>query len=194
MWSAAILAGGRATRFDGRDKSTLVVEGRTILDRQVDELSAFTDDVLVVGGRTPHRRAALVGDRVPGCGPLGGLHAALSTAQGTAVFVVACDMPYVTCALALHLLDQIDDVDAVVPRTERGVHPLCAAYSRRALDVVARRLAAGQLKMLDLIAELRTRIVPGDSIDRFGDHRRLLANVNTPGEYAGLEAFQGHSL
>ena len=99
-----------------------------------------------------------------------------------------------TCALALHLLDQIDDVDAVVPRTGRGYHPLCAVYSRGCVDVVARRLAAGHLKMLDLIAELRTRAVPGEDIDRFGDRRRLLANVNTPAEYAGLEAFQGHSL
>jgi molybdopterin-guanine dinucleotide biosynthesis protein A len=194
MWSAAILAGGRASRFDGRDKSALVVDGRTILDRQIEELSALTDDVLLVGGRAAHPRARLVADRIAGCGPLGGLHAALSAAQGPAVFVVGCDMPYVTCALALHLLDQLDDVDAVVPCTDRGCHPLCAVYARRCLDVVSRRLAAGQLKMLDLLAELRTRIVPGEDIDRFGDRRRLLANVNTPAEYASLEAFQGHSL
>jgi molybdopterin-guanine dinucleotide biosynthesis protein A len=33
MPSAAILAGGRASRFGGRDKSALVVEGQPILDR-----------------------------------------------------------------------------------------------------------------------------------------------------------------
>ena len=32
MASAAILAGGRASRFGGRDKSTLVVGGATILE------------------------------------------------------------------------------------------------------------------------------------------------------------------
>ena len=33
--SAAILAGGRATRFGGRDKSTLIVDGRPILEQQM---------------------------------------------------------------------------------------------------------------------------------------------------------------
>jgi len=41
MVTAAILAGGRATRFGGRDKSTLLVEGQTIFDRQLAELKAF---------------------------------------------------------------------------------------------------------------------------------------------------------
>ena len=38
MQSAAILAGGDARRFGGRDKSALVVDGRTILERQIAEL------------------------------------------------------------------------------------------------------------------------------------------------------------
>jgi hypothetical protein len=48
--------------------------------------------------------------------------------------------------------------------------------------------------MRDLVAAMRTRVVTSEEIDRFGDWRRLLANVNTPAEYAGLEALQGHKL
>jgi molybdopterin-guanine dinucleotide biosynthesis protein A len=103
-------------------------------------------------------------------------------------------MPYVSAPLVRYLLEQADDADAVVPRTETGLHPLCAVYTRGALPVVSRHLANTQLKMLDLIAELRTRVVPGEELERFGDRHRLLANVNTPGEYASLEAFQGHTL
>jgi molybdopterin-guanine dinucleotide biosynthesis protein A len=39
--SAAILAGGRASRFGGRDKSALIVNGRTILDRQLSALDGW---------------------------------------------------------------------------------------------------------------------------------------------------------
>ena len=46
MLSAAILAGGRATRFGGQDKSALVVDGRTIFDRQVTELSKIAGEIL----------------------------------------------------------------------------------------------------------------------------------------------------
>jgi molybdopterin-guanine dinucleotide biosynthesis protein A len=194
MWSAAILAGGQATRFGGRDKGALVVDGRTILDRQILELSAITDDILLVGGRAHHAGARSIADIVEGCGPMGGVHAALSGARGDAVFVVACDMPYVTAPLAAHLLDLSQAADIVVPQTDRGYHPLCAVYTRRCLAAIARRLAERRLKMSDLFAELRTRTVPRDDIDRFGDRDRLLANVNTPDEYASLEALQGHKL
>ena len=194
MWSSAILAGGRAARFDGRDKSALVVDGRTILDRQIDELSAVTHDILVVGGRQAHPRARLVADQFTGCGPLGGLHAALSEARGAAVFVVGCDMPFVSSALVRHLLEQSENIDVVVPGTERGLHPLCAVYTRSCLPAVLRHLADKRLKMLELIADLRARVVTGEELARFGDRHRLLANVNTPGEYASLEAFQGHTL
>src|SRR5258707_10267809 len=110
--SAAILAGGQATRFSGRDKSALVVDGRTILDRQLSELSSLTGDVMIVGASLDEGARACppslklrrtgqasgirrIADIVPGCGPLGGLHAALTHAREDHVFVVACDMPYV---------------------------------------------------------------------------------------------------
>jgi len=49
MSTAAILTGGRAARFGGRDKSALVIEGRSILERQIMELLHVTDDVRLVG-------------------------------------------------------------------------------------------------------------------------------------------------
>jgi molybdopterin-guanine dinucleotide biosynthesis protein A len=136
----------------------------------------------------------MVADRIPGCGPLGGLHAALSETLGDATIVIACDMPYVSRSFLGHLLSLTQDADAVVPRTERGYHPLCAAYTRACLAPAAARLADGRLKMIDLLQDVRLRAVTTNEIDDFGDHHRLLANVNTPVEYGGLEALQGHQL
>jgi molybdopterin-guanine dinucleotide biosynthesis protein A len=48
--------------------------------------------------------------------------------------------------------------------------------------------------MRELLDSVRTRAVPLEEIRRFGDPDRLLANVNTPADYAGLEALQGHKL
>ena len=79
-----------------------------------------------------------------------------------------------------------------MPRTERGYHPLCAVYTRACLATVASHLAERRLKMVKLIEEMRTREVSADEIDRFGDHNRLLANVNTPADFTGLEAVHGH--
>jgi molybdopterin-guanine dinucleotide biosynthesis protein A len=174
--SAAILAGGQASRFGGRDKSALLVGDRTIRERQIAELSRVTAEILVI-----------TKDIVPGCGPLGGLHTALTEARGDRVFVAACDMPFLDAAFTEYLLDLADDADIVVPRTERGYHPLCAVYTRACLAAVDRRLADRQLKMADLFADVRTRVVTSEEIDRFGDRHRLLANVNTQAEYAGIQ-------
>jgi molybdopterin-guanine dinucleotide biosynthesis protein A len=200
--SIAILAGGQATRFGGLDKGTLLVEGRTIRDRQVAELSSVTDDMLIVGGAAEIPAAAAVArgsprriaDIVPGCGPLGGLHAALTEMQGDAVCLVAGDMPYVTAPLVAYLLSLAGEADIVVPRTERGYHPLCAVYTRACLGPVTTRLGDRRLKMRELVGVLPTRIVTAEEIERFGERHLLLANVNTPAEYAGLEALQGHKL
>src|SRR5262249_3905399 len=98
MASAAILAGGQARRFGGRDKSALLVGGRSILERQLDVLGRLTDDILLVGTSAVPTPVAIRGvpDRVPFSGPLGGLDAALDAARDDRVVIVACDMPFIT--------------------------------------------------------------------------------------------------
>jgi molybdopterin-guanine dinucleotide biosynthesis protein A len=193
MFSAAILAGGHATRFGGRDKSALVVDGQTILQRQVATLRAVAglQEILLVGRAAPLSGVRSIADRVPDCGPLGGIHAALSDALCDTVFVLACDMPHVTAALITYLVGLSDDVELVVPQTEAGYHPLCAVYSRGCLAEIGRRLDERRLKVFELADEIPTRVVSSMELDRFGDRHRLLSNVNTPSDYA---AHQQHQL
>ena len=197
--SAAILAGGLATRLGGRDKGALLVDGRAILDRQIDALTPLVDDLMIVGhgvNVAPHLipHARVIADIVPGCGPLGGLHAALTSARSDVLFLVACDMPYVSSAFVEHLLSLAGEADAIVPQTERGYHPLCAVYTRACLEPAAAQIADRRLKMLEFLDRVRVRVVPLEEIRCFGAPDRLLANVNTPADYAGLETFQGHKL
>jgi molybdopterin-guanine dinucleotide biosynthesis protein A len=194
--SAAILVGGQARRFGGRDKGALLVGGRPILARQLAELAQVTDDILLVGRESADAPPGVrvVPDRVPDSGPLGGLDAALAAARDDRLVVVACDMPFVTARLLAYLLDRAPLADAIVPRTERGYHPLCAAYTRGCHPAVIRRLAARRLKMLELLEEVQVQAVERDEIDRLGETDRLLANVNTPEELRNLEALLGHEL
>ncbi len=187
MWSAAILAGGQGRRFGGTDKSRLVVLGQTILERQIRELTALTADVLIVGGEGPvPAPARRVADRIAGCGPLGGIHTALIESAGDGTIVIACDMPYISAPFVDHLLMLTRAADAVVPRTSRGLHPLCAAYTKACVAPAAARLAAGRVKLVDWLADVRVREVAAAEIGAFGDPDRLLANVNTPEDYRSL--------
>ena len=197
MASAAILAGGRATRYGGRDKGALIVGGRSILERQMTELTQLTDDVMLVTAE--HRTVGVPGlrivvDRMPHCGPLGGLDAALDAAREDPLVLLACDMPFVTAALVRHLVALASDADAVVPRTERGYHPLCATYTRACRPAIEARLRAKRLTMIDWLDDVALRVVTGVELGAFGDPHRLLANVNTPAEYDEINARFGHEL
>jgi molybdopterin-guanine dinucleotide biosynthesis protein A len=194
--TAAILAGGGARRFGGLDKGSLVVEGRSILERQLEELASLTDDILVIGrsemdcdlsawrDRGVHVRA--MPDRVAGRGPLGGLEMALAASRAEALVVVACDMPFVTAALLAYLAALSTGADAVVPVTDRGCHSLCAVYTRACLPAIRRQLARGRLAMNGLLDDLRVRQVTVLELGAFGEPERLLTNINTADEYTRL--------
>lgn len=205
MPSAAILAGGRARRFEGQDKGALVVGGQTILERQLSVLREVSDDILLVGSRrafpTDGVTTRQIGDRVADSGPLGGLDAALSACRAETLIVVACDMPFISAGLLRHLSTLAvsrPEVQAVVPRTKHGYHPLCAVYTRTCAPIVARHLAERRLKLVELLDVLnqsgrgRLLIVAEAELAAFGDPDRLLANVNTPAEYEELEALHDH--
>jgi molybdopterin-guanine dinucleotide biosynthesis protein A len=135
----------------GVNKALIEVEGRRILDRQLDVLVPLFDEVLLVVADPAgwnEARARLVVDRRPGLGPLAALEAAL--AEGD-VFAVACDMPY----LDGDLIRQIAaGPGTVVPRVEGVAQPLHARYGADALPIVSRRLDDGELRMMDLLDEL----------------------------------------
>jgi molybdopterin-guanine dinucleotide biosynthesis protein A len=178
-----ILVVGREGRRDYRDYGGQGVEHRG-------EAEAGQRTGQQTSSRGPATRA--IADLVPGSGPLGGIHAALTAMRGTAVFVAACDMPYLSAGLIEYLFEALRDADLVVPRTERGYHPLCAVYTPACLEPIARRLAERRLKVMDLANEVRTRVVTADELNWFGNRIHLLANVNTPADYAGLEALHVH--
>jgi molybdopterin-guanine dinucleotide biosynthesis protein A len=195
MTSAAILAGGDARRFGGRDKTQLRLNGRTILDRQRDALRGIVDRIFLIGYRGDLAGTAemtVVPDRIAGHGPLGGLETALAAAGTDNVLLLACDMPNLTRQLLAFLAGALKDADAVVPCSERGYHPLCAVYAQSCRMAVETRLQRGQLRMTDLLADLRLRVVDAGELAPFGDPGQLLANLNSQADLDAAESLGNH--
>ncbi|HET7618150.1 MAG TPA: molybdenum cofactor guanylyltransferase [Vicinamibacterales bacterium] len=192
--TGAILAGGRASRLGGADKSSLLVGGRRILERQVEALHAVTRDVLIVAGtahdvRFDRTGLRVVHDRVEGAGALGGIYTALTSAAPGRVIVLACDLPFVTGAwLARLIAEPADAADAVVPRGPRGLEPLCAVYATAAAPAIAARIARGALRAAPLEPDLRVREIAPEVVAEFDRDGLLFANVNTPHDYERARA------
>ena len=187
--SAAILAGGKATRLGGADKASLVVGGARIVERQLAALASVSNDVRIVaneGARYADLGVRLVPDAVAGAGPLGGLYTALIDARHDRVLVLACDLPFVPAAFLERLAIESgagEQVDAVVPRSARGLEPLCAVYRKDCAGRARAQIARGDLRMTALLAALRVRELGHDALAPF-DGEALFENVNTPHDYA----------
>ena len=185
-----ILAGGGATRFGGEPKGLRVVEGARIIDRVAAALRGCADELLLVAN-DPDAGAWLPGvptaaDVRRGEGALGGLHAALSHAQGRPVLVVAWDMPFVSEGL-LRALRALGDLgaDVAVPESEtsgRGVEPLCAWYGPACLAAIERRLDAGDRRMVGFFEDVRVSRLPAAEVSQYGEPARIFFNVNSPGD------------
>ena len=131
-WSAAILAGGRARRFGGQDKSALIVDGVRFMDRQREALRPLTDRIVLVGYRGDHPRRSRRRRSVAWARPAwAAWPRALLAATTERVLVLACDLPFVTTAVSGVPRRCDPDADAVVPRERR---PVAAALR----DVCAR--------------------------------------------------------
>jgi molybdenum cofactor guanylyltransferase len=187
-----VLAGGASRRM-GRDKAALELAGRPMLAWVVDALREAFGALVVIG---PPERAALVpdapiiADAYPGQGPLGGIATALRHADGGRVFVSACDMPFLRPALARHLATLAPQAAAVVPRSQRGLEPLCASYGIACLPIAEQLLANGNHAVTDLLARTPVRIVEPAEWRAWDASGRSMVNVNTPEEFeAARRAF-----
>jgi len=186
--NAAILAGGQARRFGGRDKTALMVGNVSILDRQLSVLTGLADRVLLVTGDSEpfHGRGLeVVADRVPHAGALGGIYTALSAAQSDQVLVLACDLPFVSAVFLRYLAGLArPGYGAVVPRSADGLQPLCAVYSRSLAERFGECIASGRLKIVDALEAVPVREIGPAEIAAVDANENLFLNVNTPGDLA----------
>jgi molybdopterin-guanine dinucleotide biosynthesis protein A len=187
-----ILAGGQATRYGGRPKGLERVGGKRVLDRVVEALAPATDELLLIANEAGASEW-LSGVRVerdlrPGCGSLGGIHAALAHA-GTGVIVVAWDMPFLPTRLIAALRAFGELADVVVPESDsrRGVEPLCAYYSVRCLAPIERQLDAGERHVVSFFDEVKVARIAAPEVATVGDPAFMFMNINTPGDLALAE-------
>ncbi|HVZ75571.1 MAG TPA: molybdenum cofactor guanylyltransferase [Polyangia bacterium] len=190
MSTAAIIAGGRATRMDGANKPALEIDGRSIAERQLEVLRALFERVFVVANE-PRPWDALGIDRVEdvfrGAGPLSGIHAALLAAgDAAAVVCVGGDMPFVQPSLLALVRDHAPAAAAVVPRVGGRAEPLLARYGRACLPEIEARLAAGNNAAHALFDVIATTWLDEAALRAVDPTLRSFTNVNTPADLARL--------
>ena len=180
---AAILAGGRASRMGGQQKALLEVDGRRIIDRQLDVLRPLFSEILLVANDPTGLEGLglpIFPDEIRDQGPLRGILTALEAAISSHLVVVACDMPYLRADALTLLRDADREADVVVPVVGGRPEPLHARYGRRCVPEVQRRLAAGDLKIARFFEAVRTIRIEEAALREIDPTLKFLGNLNTP--------------
>jgi len=177
----------------GRDKAHLVLGGQTFIELIATALTAVTGAVTIVSSDREDedfnfagQPLQVVADVFEKWGALGGLHAALSASRTEWALVVACDLPFVTGELFLHLARLRGDYDAVAPVQADGrPQPLCALYRVDSCRPASEKLIKlGERRPVTLLQSLRTRWVEFAELAGLAGASKFFENVNTPEDYA----------
>jgi molybdopterin-guanine dinucleotide biosynthesis protein A len=190
-----VLAGGKSSRMGANtDKAFLDFGGQTLLDRALGVMGAVCGRVMIVGDPAKFAKTgSVVADIFPGCGPLGGIHTALVHSTAELNLMLAVDMPFVSKELLAFLFDVAaaeggdKHVVVTVPRTSRGLQPLCAIYRRDFSAAAERALRAGKYKIDAAFSGVNIRVIEERELAAAGFSEQSFFNVNTPEDRMAAE-------
>jgi molybdopterin-guanine dinucleotide biosynthesis protein A len=191
-----VLAGGKSSRMGpNTDKAFLDFRGQSLIERALTVAGMVCDRVTIVGD--PGRFATygsskyvpVVADIFPACGPLAGIHAALTHSTAELNLMLAVDMPFVSKELLEFLFVTAEASAAIitVPRTFRGLQPLCAVYRRDFSMVAEQALRAGKYKVDAAFSDVSVRVIEENELAAAGFSEQNFFNVNTPQDRLAAE-------
>jgi len=180
-----VLLGGESRRM-GQNKALLPVGGIPIVQRVLNTLEALGAEIKLIGNDAEpylHLGHPIIPDIEPNLGPLMGLYSGLLASNNELNLLLACDMPFASRPLLTLLLTLSDGYDVIIPRTENGLHPLCAVYRRSiCLPLIRTALDAHCRRVISFFDEVRVREVGPDELQLVDPDGVALMNVNTPEE------------
>jgi molybdenum cofactor guanylyltransferase len=163
----------------GRDKALVEIAGAPLVARVAQSLAhAGASPVFVVGGDRARIEAlglAVVPDRFPGEGPLGGVLTALRHADTAVVAVLATDLVAAAASAIRAVRDALGAHDVAVPVVEGRRHFHHAVWHRRAIDPLEAVFAAGERAIKRAVRDLRV-------VEVHGIDERLLLDADSPHE------------
>lgn len=186
--SGVILAGGESRRM-GSDKSLLPIQGARFIDHVYSRMSSLFDEVIIVTN-SPELYSEIDCRKVPDLyyaqGALAGVHSGLSHARMEQIFVVGCDMPFVSERVVRHICAQADRGDLVIPNSSSGHEPLHALYSKSCLPAMEQVLDAGQKRIMLFFDQVKMVEISSGEIKQLDPEEKSFQNINTPEDYFRL--------
>ncbi|MFT5777218.1 MAG: molybdopterin-guanine dinucleotide biosynthesis protein A [Crocinitomicaceae bacterium] len=183
-----ILAGGKSTRM-GSDKGLVEFKGIPMIQHIIAEFKQLNLPIIIVANNEAYSKfgVRLVTDLIKDKGPVGGIYTALTVSDTDVNVIVSCDVPFVKKELIVTLLNESKESEVTISSFEGREHPLIGVYKKSIVDVFKSNLDSNQLKLREVIKEVKTKVVefsePGMLVNAGSFN-----NINTKKELKELEA------
>ncbi len=179
--TGVILSGGKSHRM-GEDKAFIEIEGIPIIQKTCNLFRGLFREVLIVTNQRElylHLGATVHEDLLLNAGALGGLYTGLMYSSFPYAFTVACDMPFLKASVIRYLSQQTEGYDVVVPKTEDGLHPLHAIYSKNCISPIHEMLKEKKSRIIDFYSSVRVKVIEPKEILSVDPKMESFINLNT---------------
>jgi molybdopterin-guanine dinucleotide biosynthesis protein A len=189
--AAVILAGGENKRYPSL-KAFIEVDGSPLIARTLSILRGLFDQVLIstnIPGPYFALGVPLIGDVLPSVGPMSGIYSTLRYTGHDRIFVVACDMPFLTQDLIRLVCEQDtakasqNTVQATVPVCGDDPQPLLAVYHSTALPQMEASILGGKTSMKRFLDEIGAHYIAEHLVRQVDPAGMSFANINTISDY-----------
>ena len=188
--TGVVLAGGRATRWDGRDKGLIQVSGRPMISHVLDALAPQVERIIINANRNLDEYRAFGLPVVTDAsrdflGPLAGIASGMAAARTEWVAITPCDSPLLAADCVGRLVSACEHderADIAVAHDGDRIQPVFALIRRALLDDLDAFLESGGRKIDRWYGQQRMQLVD------FSDNPDNFLNINRREDRDMLEA------
>lgn len=181
--SAVILAGGKSSRM-GSDKGLVEINGKPMVEYSIELLEELNIPAHISTSNKQYISYGLpvITDDFQDVGPMGGIHAALTSIRATVVLFISVDTPFLSEAIISQLLAQRNDKKITVAKCGKNTYPLIGVYPTRMVNEVEKYIHSGGRSVFGFLEGTPTQIISFP--DSYASNFR---NINTPEDLMGAE-------
>ncbi len=183
--AAILLAGGASRRMGGENKAFIKINGKTIIQREIEILEPLFDRIIIITNNFDHYSCLgkpMVADIKPGHGSLGGIFTGLNCCSTEYGFIFACDMPFLNQEVISYICKRSWGHDITIPRIGGYLEPLHAVYSTRCIPFIEKLMQRGHLKIKKFFNKVDMLEIEEQELATIDPCLQFHINVNTPAD------------
>lgn len=193
MLSGVILAGGAHRGMKGDNRAFLVVDGQTLIERQIREMKTCCSEITIVTNepqlflKSVDRDIRIITDYYAGKGLLSGMHAGLALAKNRHVWLLGCHMPNPSAQAAMLQLSYMQEgTDAVLPCIKETAYPLHGIYGQSNAERIGRLLDGGITDVSLFLRQINRTQLAESHFEEQGISREFVRSIHTQADFRNV--------